>query len=148
MLHKIVESSTDKCVARVPPAGHKGSMWWYSQTLVISTIVMPGQSGRQYMEWGIMGYSPSLSKTSKKTLRGVEGSGGGTSRVCKLSSAIWGYYCLSWLRGLIPTKTITLLCVALKTEKDSPGCLGQQTRTPECFLSLACLLTHIQHSVV
>lgn len=40
------------------------------------------------MEWGIMGYRPSLRETSRKTLRGVEGSGGGISSVCRLSSAI------------------------------------------------------------
>lgn len=37
-----------------------------------------------------MGYRPSLRETSKKTLQGAEGSGGGTSRVCRLSSPIWG----------------------------------------------------------
>lgn len=35
-----------------------------------------------------MGYSPSLRETSRKTLRGIEGSGGGISSVCRLSSAI------------------------------------------------------------
>lgn len=35
-----------------------------------------------------MGYSPSLAETSRKTLRGDEGSGGGISSVCRLSSAI------------------------------------------------------------
>ena len=68
------------------------SVCWCPQTLVSSTNVMPGHRGRQYMEWGIMGYSPSLSETSKKTLWGVEGSGGGTSRVCRLSSAIWWHH--------------------------------------------------------
>lgn len=37
-----------------------------------------------------MGYRPSLRETSKNTLQGAEGSGGGTSRVCRLSSPIWG----------------------------------------------------------
>lgn len=60
----------------------------YSHTSVISASEMPGHRGRQYMECGIMGYSPSLRETSKNTLRGLAGSGGGTSRVCKLSSAI------------------------------------------------------------
>lgn len=36
-----------------------------------------------------MGYRPSLRETSRKTLRGEEGSGGGSSRVCRLSSPIW-----------------------------------------------------------
>lgn len=87
------------------------ALCWYPQTLVSSTSVMPGHSGRQYMEWGIMGYSPSLSETSKKTLRGVEGSGGGTSRVCKLSSAIWRQQDFIQLKGLIPTNTISSLFI-------------------------------------
>lgn len=49
---------------------------------------MLGQRGRQYMECGIMGYSPSLRETSRKTLCGVEGSVGGISSACRLSSAI------------------------------------------------------------
>lgn len=36
-----------------------------------------------------MGYRPSLRETSRKTLRGLEGSGGGSSRVRRLSSPIW-----------------------------------------------------------
>lgn len=36
-----------------------------------------------------MGYRPSLRETSRKTLRGAEGSSGGSSRVCRLSSPIW-----------------------------------------------------------
>lgn len=79
-------------------------MCWHPQTLVSSTSVIPGHSGRQYKEWGIMGYSPSLPEISKKTLRGVEGSGGGTSSACKLSSAIWRRYDYIQLWGFIPTK--------------------------------------------
>lgn len=36
-----------------------------------------------------MGYRPSLRETSRKTRQGAAGSGGGSSRVCRLSSPIW-----------------------------------------------------------
>lgn len=139
---------------RLREGGREETVCWYPQTLVSSTSVMPGHRGRQYMEWGIMGYSPSLSETSKKTLRGVEGSGGGTSRVCKLSSAIWRHFGFILSSREVSSQPNSLLLRRIRQWNTlSPGCLGPQTQTRECFLSLACLVMHknednTQHTVV
>lgn len=53
-----------------------------------------------------MEYRPSLRETSKNTLQGAEGSGGGTSRVCRLSSPIWEE--LDQVRGVAPAMVTAL----------------------------------------
>lgn len=53
-----------------------------------------------------MGYRPSLRETSRKTLQGADGSGGGSSRVCRLSSPIWRE--TDEVRGVAATAAVKL----------------------------------------
>lgn len=91
-----------------------------------------------------MGYRPSLRETSRKILRGVEGSGGGSSRVCRLSSPIWeetdqpgeGRCCDG--SGEAPATERRLL----------PARPGQRTQTQECVQVAACLLKHTHTKIL